>query len=118
MPQYRYLQVRTDDGVVVARFTEERLTEELAIAKVGEELRTLVADGNCQKVLLSFAVVTYLSSAMLGKLISISRKLKEKGGELKLCKLCPNIQEIFNLTKLGKIIDIQETEADGIKAFA
>lgn len=117
MPQYRSLQVRTENDVVVARFTDERLTEDVAIANVGEELRSLVADENCRKLLLSFAIVTYLSTTMLGKLISISRKLNERGGELKLCKLCPNIQEIFRLTKLDHIMDIRDSESDGLTAF-
>jgi anti-sigma B factor antagonist len=117
MPQYRHLQVSTHNGVIVARFMDERLTDDLALAEVGEELHSLVAEEKCPKLLLSFAGVTYLSSAMLGKLISINRQLREKGGKLKLCELCPIIQEVFTLTKLNQIIDIRTTESEGLKAF-
>ncbi len=118
MPQYSHLQVSTNNrGVVVACFTEERLTDSLAIAEVGDELHALAAEENCRKLLVSFVGVTYLSSAMLGKLISVYKGLKSKGGELKLCQLCPKIQEIFTLTKLGQIIDIRDTETEGLKAF-
>ena len=117
MSEYRYLQVKTENGVVVARFSDERLTEDLAIASVGEELRSLANDKNCRKVLLNFAVVSYLSSTMIGKLISMNKKVKANGGELKFCELGPHIQELAELTGLNQIIDIRDTEAEGIKAF-
>jgi anti-sigma B factor antagonist len=117
MPQYRHLRVSTHNGVVVARFHEERLTDDLAIAEVGEELHALAAEADCPNLLLSFAGVTYLSSAMLGKLISLNRRLMRKGGELKLCELCPNVQEVFALTRLGQIIDLRNSESEGLKAF-
>jgi anti-sigma B factor antagonist len=118
MPEYNHLRVSTNKrGVVLACFAEQRLTDSLAIAEVGDELHALAAEENCRKLLLSFVGVTYLSSAMLGKLISVNRGLKAKGGELKLCQLCPKVQEVFTLTKLGQIIDIQHTENEGLKAF-
>lgn len=117
MPQYRHLQVSTHDGVVVARFKEQELIDVLVIAELEEELHSLVAEEGRAKLLLSFAGVTFLSSAMLGRLISLNTRLKGKGGELKLCEPCPSIKEILTVTRLGQIIDVRNTENDGLKAF-
>jgi anti-sigma B factor antagonist len=61
--------------------------------------------------------LTYVSSSMLGKLISLNKEVKAKGGKLALCQLTPTVQEIFALMKLNEVLDVRQTEADGFKAF-
>jgi len=71
---------------------------------------------DCQKLVLDFSNVDFLSSAMLGKLISINRKMKEKGGILRLCGVCPNIRLIFKYTDLETILDIRDSQSDAVEA--
>jgi anti-sigma B factor antagonist len=117
MPQYRHLRVDKSGGVVVARFADQWLTNDLAKAELGDELLALGAQDECSKLLLSLAGVTYLSSAMLGKLVSLHKQLEAKGGKLALCELGPAVQEIVTLMKLNKILDVRNTESEGLKAF-
>jgi anti-sigma B factor antagonist len=50
--------------------------------------------------------VQFLSSAVLGLLIRISKKVYEHDGQLKLCSINPKIYKIFKITRLTKIFDI------------
>ena len=57
----------------------------------------------------------FLSSAMLGKLVSMNRKMEDKGGTLRLCGVCPNIRLIFKFIVLDTSFDIRDTQSDAIR---
>ncbi|MDA8043592.1 MAG: STAS domain-containing protein, partial [Pirellulales bacterium] len=59
-----------------------------------------------------------LSSAALGKLITLDRKVKASKGRMKMCNIRPEIFEVFHITKLNKVFDIRKDETEAITAFA
>ena len=69
------------------------------------------------KILLNFTSVDFLSSAALGKLITLDKKVKAHGGMLKLSNIQPDIYEVFAITKLNKLFDIRDDEAAALVAF-
>ena len=50
-------------------------------------------------VLLNMAGVNYISSAGLGAVFNMMKRLKESGGELLLCNLQPQIKKVFEIIK-------------------
>ena len=84
---------------------------------VGLELFGLVELENRKSVLLNFTGVEFLSSAALGKLITLDRKMKTHKGRLKMSNIRPEILEVFQITKLNKVFDIRKDEAEAISAF-
>jgi anti-sigma B factor antagonist len=40
-----------------------------------------------------------------------------KNGMMKLCCICPNIHEVFAVTKLDGLFDVEEDEAAALAAF-
>ena len=70
-----------------------------------------------RKILLNFGNVEYLSSAALGKLITLNKKLQAAGGRLILCNIDPQIYEVFEITKLNKLFNIQKEEQAALQAF-
>jgi len=87
------------------------------IEAIGNELLDLVADGARKKVLINFEDVDYLSSAMLGKLIALHKRLALSKGELKLCGIKASIREVFEITRLDKVFDIYPDRESAIAAF-
>jgi anti-sigma B factor antagonist len=71
-----------------------------------------------ERVILDFQKVQYMSSAMLGKLVTIGNKCKEYKAQLKLSSIDPEIRKVFQITKLDKMFDIEPNEAAARKAFA
>ena len=80
-------------------------------ATIGEEEKR-------EKLILNFAIVDFLSSAALGKLITLDKKVKAHSGKLKLCNIRPEIYEVFAITKLNKLFDIKTDEAEALAALA
>ncbi|GHV76057.1 hypothetical protein AGMMS49942_08780 [Spirochaetia bacterium] len=58
-------------------------------------------------LVLDFAGVTYLASAGLRVLIGVNKKLKSKNGSLLILHAAEAVQEIFEITGLDDVFDIQ-----------
>jgi anti-sigma B factor antagonist len=68
-------------------------------------------------MLLNFQGVQFMSSAMIGKLVLLNKKSKAAGLTLKFCAISPNVLEVFKITRLNKVFDIQADEDKALKAF-
>jgi anti-sigma B factor antagonist len=99
------------------KFVDKKIIEEASIQELGAELFGLVEQLNRRSILLDFADVEFLSSAALGKLITLDRKVKSAKGRLKMCNIRPEILEVFQVTKLNKVFDIRADESEAIAAF-
>jgi anti-sigma B factor antagonist len=111
------LEVSEVGGVTVVRFVDRKILDEANIQELGKEMFALVEEDNRKSLLLNFQNVEFLSSAALGKLITLDKKVKSHGGKLKLCNIRPEIYEVFAITKLNKLFDIREDEAAGLDSF-
>jgi hypothetical protein len=59
-----------------------------------------------------------LSSLMPEKLLTFQHTVAMRAGDLKLCEMEPEVQEVFTTTTPTDIFDIRESEDDAIKAFS
>ena len=117
MADYRRIEVNEVRDVSVVRFIDRKILDEAAIGELGEELFALAEADDHNSILLNFSDVEFLSSAALGKLITLDKKVKAAGGKLKLCNIRPQIYEVFAITKLNNLFDIKETEDDALAAY-
>ncbi|MDP7422659.1 MAG: STAS domain-containing protein [bacterium] len=69
------------------------------------------------RILIDLKNMDYIDSSGLGFFIGTLKKLKEKGGDLKLMNLNSYIQGIFKLINLNYIIEIFEDRETAIKHF-
>ena len=117
MPGLRRLEINEVGEVTVVHFRDQKIIEDLGIQELGQELFHLVEGEDRKKLVLNFSQVDFLSSAALGKLITLDKKVKGRGGMLKLCNIRAEIYEVFAITRLNKLFDIREDEADALAAF-
>jgi anti-sigma B factor antagonist len=113
-----HLGLRKQGDVIVIRFGEHRILDELTVKKLADELFYVAERPDCHNVLLNFFGVVGLSSAMLGIMLMLRKKIAQKPGKLKLCQVGPEIMDIFHATKLGQLFEILDSEQQGLKAFA
>src|SRR5437879_11260439 len=100
-PRRRRLEVEDIGDVTVVNFTDRKILDEQNIQIIGEQLFSLVDELGRRKVLLNFGNVEYLSSAALGKLITLNKKLQAVNGRLVLCNITPQIYEGMEVTTLN-----------------
>ena len=116
-PRRRRLEVEDISDITVVNFVDKKILDEQNIQVIGEQLFSLVDEVGRRKILLNFGNVEFLSSAALGKLITLNRKLQSAGGKLVLCEIDPQIYEVFEITKLNKLFNIQREEQAALQAF-
>jgi anti-sigma B factor antagonist len=116
-PRRRRLEVEDIGDVTVVNFVDKKILDEQNIQVIGEQLFSLVDEVGRKKILLNFSNVEYLSSAALGKLITLNKKVGAAGGRLILCNIAPQIFEVFEITKLDKFFKIHKEEQTALQAF-
>ena len=104
-------------GVTVATFVDKKILDEGNIQVIGNQLFSLVEDDGRDKIVLDFSSVEYLSSAALGKLITMDKKVKSAKGKLRLCSVRPDIYEVFAITKLNKLFDMRDTREQALEGL-
>src|ERR671923_1144530 len=96
-PRRRRLEVEDIGDVTVVNFVDKKILDEQNIQIIGDQLFSLVDESGRRKLLLNFGNVEYLSSAALGKLVALNKKLQAAGGRLILCNIAPQIYEVFEI---------------------
>ena len=111
------LDVNESSSITVVHFKDQKIIDPVAIQELGQELFDLVEKEDRKKIVLNFANVEFLSSAALGKLITMNRKVQAVRGKLILCNISKEIREVFEITKLDKLFTILPDEASALQAF-
>ncbi len=113
------ISVDYTDKAVIIKFADEKILEDKDIAAVQEAIMSVVEQTQRINLVLDFSNVKFLSSAVLGFLIRVSKKVYERDGQLRLCNINPKIYEIFKITRLTKVFDIypdMENAVEGLPA--
>jgi anti-sigma B factor antagonist len=92
------------------RLNDDEYLEDLQIRGLQEELLTLVDEVKERRFVIDFEKVTHMSSAFLGLLIRVLKRVKEQKSELELVNIRPEILKVFKITRLDKIFEIGKTK--------
>ena len=74
-------------------------------------------EGGDRKFVIDFSNTGYIDSSGLGVLVSLSKKIREQGGELRLSSLNEDLRTLFELTKLDTLFRITDTKEEALKGF-
>ena len=86
---------------------------ELIVGNRGD-LKTGVLErlaGGARKFVVDFSDSTYIDSSGLGVLVSLSKKIREADGALRLAGLNEDLRTLFELTKLDTLFTIVDDRA-------
>ncbi len=72
---------------------------------------------NEKSILLDFSDVEYISSACLRTLLTLTKKIKEDGGEIAITSLTENVKQIFKVSGFDTILQLFEDKDEAIKSF-
>jgi anti-anti-sigma factor len=70
-----------------------------------------------RKFVVDFSNTGYIDSSGLGVLVSLSKKIRELGGELRLSSLNEDLRTLFELTKLDTLFKIADTRDEALPGF-
>jgi anti-sigma B factor antagonist len=113
------ISVEYAENATIVTFTDEKILEEKDVQALQESIMSVIesATGGIN-LILDFCSVRFLSSAVLGLLIRISKKVYERDGQLKLCSINPKIYKIFKITRLTKIFDMYQDIESAVESLS
>lgn len=85
-----------------------------------QELKQMVLEhleNGERKFVIDFSKTGYIDSSGLGVLVSLSKKIREQGGELRLSSLNEDLRTLFELTKLDTLFRITGTRDEALEGF-
>ena len=104
------LVISTVADVTTVTVRDRTLVDGAAIDAIADRLYALVDQENRRKILLDFSGVQFLSSTMLGVLLSLHNKALGISGKIAICGLKPEIRNVFHATQLDRMLAVAETE--------
>lgn len=104
-------------GVTVVTFLCSEIVQQATVDAVSTQLLKFVEYFSSRHLVLNLGSVHRMSSLMLGKLLTLNERVRGAGGQLVLCNLTPEIQDVLKVVKLLQTFRITATEADALKSF-
>jgi len=107
--------VRTEQNGVVVVGVDGQL-----IVGNRQELKQRILDAleaGGRKFLIDFTATGYIDSSGLGVLVSLSKKIRDQGGDLRLAGLNEDLKTLFELTKLDTLFAIADSPVEALAHF-
>ena len=101
----------------VVKFKQSKIRDELTVQTVGQELSAVADHLSSRKLVLNCNNVRTVSSAMLGKLFALKKRLAESDARLILCNVRKELRQILAITGLSDFFDIQENQTSALLAL-
>jgi anti-sigma B factor antagonist len=79
-------------------------------------LDELINNGG-SKVLIDLEKLNYISSAGLRVMLATAKKLRAAGGDLRLCSLNQNVQDVFEISGFSSILSVHGSEVEALDGF-
>lgn len=103
---YRHLNVRRQGEVVCVQLRAHQLSEQESF-ELGDELADLVADEGCHRLALSLGLDEFcMYSIVLAKLVMTRRRLLQRGGEMRLCDVSPEVLRVLQVCHLHRFFEM------------
>ncbi len=104
--------IQSENGVEIIAPLVRRLDASVAVV-FKQEILSFIQQGK-NSILLDFSHVEFIDSSCLGALVSILKTLSGRG-DLALCALNGNIQNLFKLTRMDRIFTIGSDRAAALE---
>lgn len=111
-----FFDVEQLGDAVVARFVNERLTDELNVERMGDELFSLTEQFQFKQVIVDMSKVVHMTSSSLGKLITMHRRLHRSQGRMVLCNLTEAVEDVLETSRLIDYFNVSNSIDDAQQA--
>jgi anti-sigma B factor antagonist len=104
-------------GVCVVTFRTASILDAATVGTIAKQLYQLVDQEARRKLVLDFSEVRFLTSQMLGVLISLHKKSQAIDGKVVLCGIRTELGKVFKITRLDKMLSFAENEEAALETF-
>jgi anti-anti-sigma factor len=103
MDDKRLIDIEHNGETSIVSFRSMSISGLSEVDALGRELHAFIDTNNPKKIIVDFQTVKFLSSQILGLLVGMWRKVKDKGGTVVISGINPQLTRVFKITNLDKI---------------
>ena len=107
--------VNQAENVTIASLRMGSILDGPMIDSLRDDLFELVDGRAVRKLVVDFHHVGFLSSRMLGVVVSLHKKIGEIDGTLVISGLRPNLKKVFAIMRLDKVMTFCDSEAEAVR---
>jgi anti-sigma B factor antagonist len=85
-------------------------------AALRDVMRSLAEQGK-KHIVLNLSAVNFVDSSGLGELVRTHASVRSHGGQLKLVNPSKHVHDLLKMTKLDRVLDIEEDEASALNSL-
>jgi anti-sigma B factor antagonist len=104
------------DGEIAIIEVRGSLTGDEDTDRFREEVADFLEQGS-KSLIIDLQRVNYMNSLGLGAVLSAHASFKKNDGEIKLVGISKNIRNLFTITRLISIFDVQESVDEAVESF-
>jgi anti-sigma B factor antagonist len=104
----------------VGDVTVLHLQGQITFGAATQKLRSIIHDtleAGKKKILLNMAEVYYIDSSGLGELVAACTSASNQGGKLKVMKLTKRVQDLVQLTRVHRVVEVFDDEESAVRSF-
>lgn len=109
-----FMTVEERGPIVVVHISRQNLSEEENIEELGQEFTRLVEHFGCRLLAVNLQLVNLVTSAALGKLISLHRNLHRRDGRLVICGVHGMVEDVLKTARLTDYFTMAKTVDDAV----
>lgn len=105
------------EDLLLLNIKPKRATADIA-HEFKDLLTKLIEDQDIRKIVVDFSQVIFIDSFFLGAMVSCTKKIRLKGGDLRISGLNQTITPIFNLMHLNDVFKIFDDASQAEASFS
>ncbi len=102
-------------GIAVVSWAEASTLDASNVVELRERVGEIERDHS--RIVFDMSQVEFIDSSVIGALVGFMRKARTAGGDVKLAGLTPDIETIFELTRLQKVFQIHDSVDGAVREF-
>jgi anti-anti-sigma factor len=115
---FQHYQTGDNEKITVVRLLMSHMTDEDNIEVFGLDLTALIEQYNCDRVIVDAEKIEYVTSSVLGKLITLHRKLHRTDGRMVICHVGEAFGEVLQTSRLHNYFTIVGTVEEAVQQFS
>ena len=112
------IEVTLEDNIAIVHFMATSISNPENITIARASIKDFIENNDPQNVIFDFENVKFFSSQVLGILLDIRAKLKDKGGKVVISAIDPQLHRVFKITNLDKIFDFFSDKTAAVDSLA
>ncbi len=103
-------------NVAIVTFTIKKLLDKMVIQIISDQLFALINEDECEKIVIDFRHVEYLSSDSYGRIITFDKMIRMTAKDYRLCNICSETYEVICITRLNRLLKFGDIDPDMLRS--